>query len=254
MAIPFIQELGVILFGIFVAVLITGSIILFKKAQRNAEALEKRDIYTISVGLFFLFLAVSYCVRVYFMFFIARTEAEFLLQITATERSVSAMPVAYSTDGRLELLQFLWQVHMATTFIGISFLMFGTEYQIYKKTKYVFTIISFATIPLILFFPYEIAHTIYFASYLSPLAWIFMYIVVAKRATGSVRRNALMLLVGFTIFIVGVLLNSGTLRGLIFSAEGLHVTEFGAIFSTWLSPIVLTIGFVLMIFAFLNKF
>ncbi|MHA1291665.1 MAG: hypothetical protein ACTSQJ_03230 [Promethearchaeota archaeon] len=254
MAINFLWEIGLTLFIIFIIVLFIGTIILLIQARKNSRNLNKSDIYGYCVALFFFFIAIGYVIRVSFMFFIAKNYDEFFTQMTATERAGYAMP-AYAEDGRILLLQSLWVVHMIFVFIGIGLLMFATEFKIYKKSHYFFTIIALAPLAIVIFLPYYIAQNFFYISYLAPLAWLVIYFNIARKATGSVRRNAIMLLLGFSIFVVGILFNSGTVRRLIFGSAGeIHVGEIGAIFSVWIAPIILTIGFIIMLFALLNKF
>jgi len=255
MTVPLLWEIGLVLFCSFIGIMTIGSIILFIKAKKNSKDLGSTDLYGLCVGFFFLFIAIGYIVRLYFMFFLAQTPEEFMTQTTATYRNALVLP-AYATDGRLELLQNLWVLHMVIVFVGIGLLMFATEYKIYKKTKYVFTVLTFGILPVIIFLPFEIAQNLFYISYLSPIAWILIYISVAAKTTGSVRKNAIMLLVGFSLFVVGILFNSGTVRRLVFGAAAgeYHVGDIGAIFSIWIAPVMLAIGFSLMLLAMLNKF
>ena len=74
MAVPLLKEIGLLLFIIFVCVIFVGSIILFLKAIKTSNQLNKTDIYGYSLALFFLFIAIGYIVRIYFMFFLALIE------------------------------------------------------------------------------------------------------------------------------------------------------------------------------------
>lgn len=252
MAIPFLGPIGILLFGIYILILFIGAMVLFRRAAKTESDLKQIKVYNVSLGLFVLFLSLAYVIRTYFMFFIAGSPEELLSQITATERTIEALP-SYG-DGRLEILQISWQWHMAIIFLGIAFLVFATEYLMFRKTKFLITIISFATIPLVIAFPYEIAHEIYFGMYISPILWLFVYIKVAQQSTGSVRKNAIMLVFGVLIFIVGVFMNSGTIRGWLFPEVGYHVNELGAIFSAWIAPAVLILGSIVTVSALFNKF
>jgi hypothetical protein len=255
MTIPLLREIGLLLFIIYLGILLVGSILLFIKAKKTSKELGSSDIYGYCVALFFLFIAIGYIIRVEFMFFIAANDSQFFLQMTATERSKSILDF-YANDGRLELLQTLWVAHMTVIFIGIGLLMFATEYKILnKRTKYFFTILCVAILPVIIFLPYRIAQNLFYISYAAPIAWLFIYINVARKATGSVRRNAIMLLVGFAIFVVGILFNSATVRRGFFGAVGEDfVGELGAIFAVWIAPVMLMGGFTVMLLALLNKF
>nr|MDO8116570.1 hypothetical protein [Candidatus Sigynarchaeota archaeon] len=75
MAVPLLKELGITLFGAFVVILFAGSILFFVKASKNKD-MRNLKIYNISMAMFVLFIAVAYIIRVYFMFFIARTDQE----------------------------------------------------------------------------------------------------------------------------------------------------------------------------------
>jgi len=255
MAIENLWEIGIILFMIFVSILLIGSLVLAVTARKTTKSLGKIDIYGFSLALFFLFIAIGYIIRIYFMFFLAKNDAEFLLQMTATERSASLLP-AYEADGRLELLRSLWVIHMIFVFIGIGLLMFATEYKILnKKSKFILTLIALGPLPAVLFLPYLIAQNFFYISYLAPFIWLFIYVSLAIKSTGSVRRNSIFLLVGFSIFVAGILFNSATVRRIIFGAAGEnYISEIGAIFSVWFAPIMLTGGFVLILLALLNKF
>jgi hypothetical protein len=255
MAIENLWLVGLTLFIMFVSLLLVGSLILFIKAKKNSRTLEKVDIYGYCVAFFFLFIAIGYIIRIEFMFFIASNEAEFLIQMTATERSGSLLP-AYNLDGRLDLLRNLWVAHMIFSFIGIGLLMFATEYKILnKKSKFILTVIAIGPLPVILFLPYLIAQNFFYISYIAPIIWLLVYVNLAIKSTGSVRKNSIFLLIGFTIFIVGILLNSATVRRFIFVPTGeTYVSDVGAIFSVWIAPIMLTGGFLLTLLALLNKF
>jgi hypothetical protein len=110
------------------------------------------------MALFFLLIAIGLIFRIYFLFFIAHTEEEFLFQILASERSAEGLPT-YANDGRLELIQLLWQIQVGFTTAGLACLMYGTEYQIIKQTKYSLTIIEIILAPLLIILPYETAHS-----------------------------------------------------------------------------------------------
>ncbi|MHA1697404.1 MAG: hypothetical protein ACTSWN_01035 [Promethearchaeota archaeon] len=253
MIIILLKPVGLTLFLIYVGLLFTGSFLFFKRAYKTKDELKKIKTYNLSLGLFIFFLAIAYVIRIYFMFFIAKTNAELVQQLTATERSADALP-DYVADGRIVLLQFTWQLHMCAIFVGFGFLIFATEYLMFRKTKFFVTILTFATIPLVIIPPYEIAHEIYVIMYLSPILWLFVYIIVAKNSAGQVRKNAIMLIIGVFVFIIGVFMNSGTVRGWLFNEVDYHVPDIGAIFTAWISPIVLIIGYLITIAALFNKF
>jgi hypothetical protein len=253
MAITLLKEIGLLLFGIYAATILIGSILIFQKARKNTQINEKKDIYTLSMAWFFLLIGIGLLIRIYFMFFIAKTPEEFLNQITATERSAEALPT-YVDDNRLNLIQILWQIQVGFTTAGIACLMFGTEYQIFKKSKYALTIIEVIVAPLVIIAPYELAHTIYYISFFPPIIWIFLYMIIAKQSTGIIRKTAIMFLIGFVIFFAGAVLNSGTARDMLFGSVDLHVSESMAIFSCWISPVSMMIGIIFMILAILNKF
>ena len=245
-----LRLIGIGLFLIFICTLFIGSIILFIRAHQNSKELEKTDFYGYSLALFFLSVAIAYIIRFYFMFFLAQTEQEFLMQMRAQHRLPESLP-AYAEDGRLFILQYLWQLHMASVLIGIGFLMFATEYKIYTKTKYFFTILTFAVMVILIVFPYEIAHQLFYISYISPLAWMLIYINLARKSVGDIRKNAVMLFLGFILFIIGIIFNSGTARYLLSLLFGLSIHE---ILTVIVAPIMLTIGFVIILLAMLNKF
>ena len=129
----------------------------------------------------------------------------------------------------------------------------GTEYMVFNKTHYLLTVIAFVMAPLILIFPYEIAHQIYFVLYLTPVLWLIVYIIVAKNSSDKLKRNAIMLITGVVIFIVGVFLNSETVLGWFFGKE-LNVSEQGILVSVVAAPITLIAGLSIAILAMFKKF
>ncbi|MBD3186647.1 hypothetical protein GF325_07470 [Candidatus Bathyarchaeota archaeon] len=253
MAIEYIKEIGLVAFSCYVTLLFIGAALLYRKGRKEMARVKKAGVYNYLLMAFILFLGLAYVVRMYFMFFLAGSDAEFINQMTATERTGLALP-GYAADGRLHILQLSWQVHMCLIFVGIGFLTLSTEYLFFKKTKYMLAIFSFAITPFMIILPYEIAHRIYMIFYFSPIAWALVYIIVARNSTGSVRVNALMLLLGMVIFIIGTVMNSSTFREFLFETVSYHVAEDSVFISVLLSPIVLIIGCVITISALFSKF
>nr|MDO8113861.1 hypothetical protein [Candidatus Sigynarchaeota archaeon] len=253
MAVPFLKEIGLVLFVAFCILMFVGSMLLVRRAAKQNKDLKNLKVYNVSMAIFVLFLAIAYAIRIYFMFFIPNTDAEFIELNTSTERSAAGLP-SFVAGNRVGLIQVLWQWHMGLIFTGIGFLMFATEYLMFKKTHYLLTVIAFVTAPLILIFPYDLAHKVYFVMYIAPVLWLLVYIMVAKNTAGSLRKNAVMLIVGVLIFILGVFLNSDTVRGWLFGESGLQNIDLSAIFSVWISPVVLIIGLTVTIMAIYNKF
>jgi hypothetical protein len=254
-----IWTIGVALFFAFISLLFIGAILLAVKANKEDEENKKVKTYFYCMSVFILFLAFAYLIRIDFMFFIAKNDAEFIEEMTATARNADAMPsFINAVPGlagitRLNLITTLWQLHMFMIFFAIGFLTLGTEYMVFNKTHYLLTVIAFVTAPLILIFPYEIAHSIYFIMYLAPVLWLIVYIIVAKNSSDRLKRNAIMLICGVVIFIVGVFLNSETVLGWFFGKQ-LNVAEEGILVSVLAAPITLIAGLTIAILAMFKKF
>lgn len=263
----FIWMSGLILFVVFVISLIIFSIFFLKIAKKNSIEKKSKDIYGYSIALFFLIVGISYSIRVYFMFFLPSNKIIFIFNLVFDERLDP-------------LIQLFWQIHMAIAFLGISALMIGVETQIFTKFHYVISAITLILSPILVLVPYDLAHTLYILPMGTPIIIILIYIYVGIQNPGLVRKNSFAIVIGWLIFILGILLNSTTMRqlffpnifpfnpiltmlisykqydlpGLIFFLSMILNSESGAVISVIFSPISLIIGFLIQAAGYSRKF
>ncbi|MFX0134863.1 MAG: hypothetical protein ACFFDN_14575 [Candidatus Hodarchaeota archaeon] len=271
----FIWVSGVILFIAFVISLIIFSIYFIRKARKTSIEMERRDLYGYCIALFYLIIGITYCIRLYFMFFLPPDRIVFVFNLVSTERIDPT-------------IRFIWQVHMATAFLGISLLMIGVETQVYKKFNYIISAITLIFTPILILTPYDLAHTLYLLPMGTPIVIILIYIYVGIQNPGSIRKNSFAIVAGWLIFVLGIILNSTTMRnmfnlgafttfkigdfstdpygtmailyaqfelnGVIFYVFNILNSEFGAIIPAILAPISLTTGFLIQAAGYSRKF
>ncbi|MFX1450403.1 MAG: hypothetical protein ACFFCM_06160 [Promethearchaeota archaeon] len=266
---------GVLLFIAYIVNLIIFSVFFIKKARKTSIEMERRDIYGYCIAFFYLIIGITYCIRLYFMFFLPPDRLIFVFNLVATERLNPS-------------IRFFWQIHMAVAFLGISVLMIGVETQVYKKFHYIISAITLIFTPILILVPYDLAHTLYLLPMGTPVIIILIYIYVGIRNPGSIRKNSFAIVIGWLIFVLGIILNSTTMRkmfnlgtftafqigdfstdpygtmailylqfdviGVIFYIFNIASSEFSAIVPAILAPISLISGFLIQAAGYSRKF
>ncbi|NVM02014.1 MAG: hypothetical protein HWN67_06740 [Candidatus Helarchaeota archaeon] len=270
----FIWNSGVLLFFAYIISLIIFSIYFIKKARKTSIEMERRDLYGYCIAFFYLIIGITYCIRLYFMFFLPPDRIVFVFNLVSTER----------IDPTIRLF---WQFHMSVAFLGISILMIGVESQVYTKFHYVISAITLIFTPILVLVPYDLAHTLYLLPMGTPIVIILIYIYVGVENPG-LRKNAFAIVIGWLIFVLGIVLNSTTMRkmfnlgafttfhlgdfstdpygtmailyelfelnGVIFYVYNILSSESGAIVPAILAPISLTTGFLIQAAGYSRKF
>ena len=146
-----------------------------------------------------------------------------------------------------------WKIGMVTTSVGIGILLFITDKKVLNfKLKGIFTYIAFAGGIIILVYPVSSSDDFAFISGLSIISnggiviLLFFFIYIAIKTPGSVRRNALFIVIGGLLYAVGVLLvNEAILTQLRNTfGEQIHILIF------FLFILFKVIGLILMSYAF----
>ncbi|MHA1299764.1 MAG: hypothetical protein ACTSO9_10045 [Candidatus Helarchaeota archaeon] len=257
---------GFILFIGFISVLIIFSIYFIQRAHRNSTERGSRDIYGYCIGFFYLIIGFGYLIRIYFMFIIP-DQITFILNLTTSWR----------IDPQIRLF---WQLHMVIVFVGISALMIGVETQVYTKFHYIISAITLIVAPLIIILPYDVAHMIYLIPMGTPIIIIIIYLYVGIQNPGSIRRNSFAIVIGWAVFILGITLNSTTVRqvffpesypvhpyvkmlffyeqlgipGLLVYISSIFASESAAIIPAIIAPISLLTGFLIQAAGYSRKF
>ncbi len=257
---------GTVLFISFVAIMIIFSVFFVKRAHESSQQRVSNDVYGYGIAFFYLLISIGYIIRTYFMFFLP-DEFTFIYNLTSS--------------GRLDpSVQLFWQVHMFVVFLGISLLMIGVENQVFTKSHYFFSIISLVFAPLLVILPYDLAHLIYFFPMGTPIVIIIIYLYVGIQNPGSIRKNSFAIVVGWLVFVLGITLNSTTVRAFLtpeiypihpyakmlffynqFDLPGLMAylmtilsAETSAIIPAILAPITLICGFLIQAAGYSRKF
>ncbi len=271
----FIWLSGVILFIAFISILILFSIYFIKKARKTSLEMERRDIYGYCIALFYLIIGITYFIRLYFMFYLPPDQILFVFNLVSTAR----------LDPGIRLF---WQIHMSIAFLGISILMIGVETQVYTKFHYIISAITLIFTPILVLVPYDLSHALYLLPMGTPIVIIIIYIYVGFQNPGSIRKNSSAIVIGWLIFILGIFLNSTTMRntfnlgtfttfkfgnfstdpygtmailysqfelnGVIFYVFNILNSEYTAIVPVILAPISLITGFLIQAAGYSRKF
>ncbi|MHA1378311.1 MAG: hypothetical protein ACTSRG_08005 [Candidatus Helarchaeota archaeon] len=262
----FVWICGFSLFSGFISILIIFSIYFIQRARKNSAERESTDVYGYCIAFFYLIIGIGYIIRIYFMF-ILPNQITFILNLT--------------TDWRLgSSIRLFWQFHMVVVFVGISVLMIGVETQIYSKFHYLISAITLIFTPLIIIFPYDIAHIIYLIPMSTPIIIIIIYLYVGIQNSGAIRKNSFAIVIGWGVFILGITLNSTTVRqfffpeiypihpfvkilffydqlgvaGLLFYIAFIFGSEIAAIIPAIIAPISLLTGFLIQAAGYSRKF
>lgn len=147
----------------------------------------------------------------------------------------------YAADD-LDLI--LWKIANIIILGGFTFLTYTIETHVYQKTKHIFSVIGAILTVTYAIMPDKGIATIllYVATILLIILPVFIYIIMAKNATGTLRKRAMIILIGMIILLVA----QGT--GL-FENLGLMTREQASIFAPPFSLLGLVIcgyGFITM--------
>jgi len=135
------------------------------------------------------------------------------------------------------------------SYIGLTIIYFVLERYVFKRTKYIFTILVPITTVISIWFTvdpvnYELLFNITIPLYLLILfGIIFMYIYLAVKTSGEVRRNSIMIIFGILLFELGIIFSLPEAQGTLWAAIPIEVL--------WIiAPVLSIIGVVLQIRGF----
>ena len=92
----------------------------------------------------------------------------------------------------------LWKIANIVVLIGFTILSYIIETHVYKKTKHLFTVIGviFVVVYTIILDKGLATYVIYAATSTMLLLPLLLYIIIAKNATGVLRKRSIIILVG----------------------------------------------------------
>lgn len=116
---------------------------------------------------------------------------------------------------RTELTERWVLVQIPVLLIGAGFLSLAVEYTIFKKTRYIFSILLFSSSIIILFMSYEIAvifQTIPILCCFATIGYLIVaYGYLAYKNPGELRTMAIYICGGLVLFFAAFVLNSQTI-------------------------------------------
>ncbi len=135
------------------------------------------------------------------------------------------------------------------SYIGLTIIYFVLERYVFKRTKYIFTILVPITTVISIWFTvdpvnYDLLFTITIPLYLVILfGIIFMYIYLAVKTSGEVRRNSIMIIFGILLFELGIIFALPEAQGTLWASIPLEVLWI-------LAPVLSIVGVILQIRGF----
>lgn len=135
------------------------------------------------------------------------------------------------------------------SYVGLTIIYFVLERYVFKKTKYLFTILVPITTVISIWFTldpinYELLFNITIPFYILILfGIIFMYIYLAVNTTGEVRKNSIMIIFGILLFELGIIFALPEAQGTLWASIPVEILWIGA-------PILSIIGVILQIRGF----
>ncbi len=135
------------------------------------------------------------------------------------------------------------------SYIGLTIIYFVLERYVFRKTKYIFTILVPITTILSVWFTLDLANYLLIFNITIPFylmilfGIVFMYIYLAASTTGEVRRNSIMIIFGILLFELGLVFALPEAQNTLFSAIPAEILMITA-------PILSIIGVVLQIRGF----
>ena len=193
---------------IVLLVIITGfTVFFFWKTKKSSELKGQRDGYLLLIAFFFLCMTIAFYIRFYYryiypedidMFF----ESFFNSDFRYTHPFYASMVV----------IQGLIMI------VGIGFITLAAEHYIYTKTKHILAIILFAYViilsPFLIILPYDHTTVTYFMNIPIILSAIVLFVIMAiylnlaRRSAGSIRKKSILIAVGFFLFFAGLFLSA----------------------------------------------
>ena len=168
------------------------SLFFFIKRRKSEDA---ANTFFSLISFFFLFTAIAYLLRFWFMFFLPTNFYDEII------------------NRNLQTTRELAKYHASLTYIGYAFLSSACEYSIYKKkTRYVFSILIGISSIILIILPYELSLSFQIVPIVICSATIYLliitYLYFAYKYTGYVRKRSLIIAAGLFVFLIGQLFNN----------------------------------------------
>lgn len=198
----FIFAIGCIILGLI-------ALIYLKKPEKQVS-----KNYFIGLMIFFIIMGVARSIFIYHDFY-AADDLDFLL----------------------------WKIANIIVLVGFTILSYIIETHVYKKTKHLFTVIGifFVILYSVILEKTIATYVIYAATATMIILPFILYLIIARQATGVLKKRAIVILIGMLILIIG----QGT---------GLFVTIgiLDETISLIIGPIIGLAGFILVGYGFLT--
>lgn len=210
----------------FVEVTITIELFLFFIfGWRREERQKKLDIASI-LAVYFLCLAIGRIIFIFHDYY---------------------LPVIYPLEANI--ITIFWLAGTGVSLLGMIAFIYLAEIIIPKNTHYLFTILSVVTLVSIFLFPLKIAQGILYG--MLPLIFLIGFTFLGyliRKTIGSVRRNFILVFIGFLIFGVGQGFNTEWIREWFTNERAFDVQPIGLLL------IISGLGFIALAFWRLPSF
>jgi hypothetical protein len=135
---------------------------------------------------------------------LGRSQREYYLGIAIFIIIHTIARIFYYLYDFVDRQEIYWEIAALIGIGSVIFLIYAIERNIFKRTKFLITIITIINLLLIIFLPAEFKT--YVQTVNTALIGIFLpliYIYVAYKSTGSYRKQCLLIAIGILIFLAG---------------------------------------------------
>jgi hypothetical protein len=135
---------------------------------------------------------------------LGRSQREYYLGIAIFIIIHTIARIFYFLYDFVDRREIYWEIAALIGIGSVIFLIYAIERNIFKRTKFLITIITIINLLLIIFLPAEFKT--YVQTVNTALIGIFLpliYIYVAYKSTGSYRKQCLLIAIGILIFLAG---------------------------------------------------
>ena len=227
--------LGLTLYLILIIITFAISIFFFRKTRTNSKARGKFDGYNCLIGIFFLIQSVAFIVRLYFMFIYPQGDMNVFYN-SLMDPPYRALHWDYEK---------LVAIHIMLIFIAFGTISLAIEHYIYKKTHHLLCILIYATAPILVILPYDLAvvaqNIPIFTTIISTFIMIGFYTNLARKSSGAIRRKSTYIALGFLLFFGGILINSQSIM------TAMHLYTIN---TSWVVPIWFALALVILFYGY----
>jgi len=197
------------IFNLLLLIITCGiTIFFFWKTKVKSKLKGKFDGYFFLMAIFFLFMTIGFAIYFYNMFFYLPSDINTFFEAFFSPN----FRILNQIFAKLVILYGLIIVY------GIGFLTLAVEHYVYKKTRHVFSILTFSYLiiisPFLIILQYE--HFLTTISIDIPIVIAIItliilmgiYLHLAWNSTGLIRKKSICISLGFFLFFGGIMFNS----------------------------------------------